>query len=71
MLKESCGRQNDVGVINRVSKKLLVHHGEKIGPQKAAHHIAMVGRHDGRIRVVNENRFYRRIVKRVQSLAQL
>ena len=70
VLEESRGRQHDVGVVGGVGEKLLVHNGEQIRALKAADHVIVVGRYGGRIRVVNEHRFHRRIVEGGQRLPQ-
>ena len=63
VFKKCRGRQNDVRIVSRIGKKLLMDYGEQIGAPQTADHFVVVGTNGCGIGVVNEQSFDRRIVQ--------
>ena len=54
-------RQHDVGIARGVGQELLADHGEQVVAREAAGDLGLLGRHDHRVRVVDEQRLDRRV----------
>jgi len=71
VFEKGCGGEHDVGVVGGVGEKLLVDHGEKVGPPESADDFIVVGADRCRIRTVYEQRLDRRRGQSVECAAQL
>ena len=57
MLQLRGGGQDVVGVVSRVSLKMLQHHSKQVIARKALHHSARLRGHSDRVAVVHNQRF--------------
>ena len=70
MLEEHGGRQHDIGEFRRFGHELLVHAGEQILARQSLLHLGLVGRHRGRIGVLDDHRHHRRPASEVIGIVQ-
>ena len=71
VLEERGRRKHNVGVVDGIGKELLMHDGEQVGTLQSSNDLVVIGTNRRRIRVVDKERFDRRIFQSVQRRAQV